>query len=43
MKVSEKLSLAERLAAELQARYDFSQATVFLKAFIPSAHTYWND
>ena len=43
MKVSEKLLVIERLASEIHSRYDFPQAGVFLSAFHPKAHTYYND
>jgi hypothetical protein len=43
MKVTERLAIIERLASELHARYDFIQASVFLRAFYPKAHTYADD
>lgn len=43
MKVSEKLATIRRVAEEINARYNWSEASIFLRAFFKDAHTYQND
>ncbi|MEZ5694054.1 MAG: toll/interleukin-1 receptor domain-containing protein [Altererythrobacter sp.] len=43
MKVSERLETVQKISREIANRYDWSEATVFLEAFVPKAHTQWED
>lgn len=43
MKVSEKLATIRRIAEEINARYNWSEASTFLRAFYKDAHTYQSD
>ncbi len=43
MKVSQKLGTIRRISEEINARYNWSEASTFLRAFYKDAHTYHDD
>lgn len=43
MRVTERLTIADRLASEIESRYDPIQAAAFLNAFYSKAHTFFDD
>lgn len=43
MKVSERLATIQRISRELENRYNWPEACIFVQAFCPGAHTYQND
>ena len=43
MKVSERIALIQKISGEIQDRYDWAEAALFLGAFHPKAHTYFDD
>lgn len=43
MKVSQRLATIRRISEEINARYNWSEASIFLRAFYAEAHTYYGD